>query len=88
MYRLNQVPYISEVEEPTSSSERLIFAQIADGDLRVFFCGILDERTEDGLVVVPNNEDFLDVADFGNCAEAVLDDGVTGDLEERLWYVN
>lgn len=76
------------MKETTSSPKRLVFAQVADGDLRVFFCSILNERAEDGFVVVTNDKDFLDVADFGNRAEAVLDNRVTSDFEKRLWYVN
>jgi len=76
--------YISEVEETTSSPESLVLAKITDGDLRVLFCGLLNERAEDGLVVVTNNKDLLDVANLGDGAEAVLENGVTGDFEERL----
>jgi len=85
---VNQFLYVSKVKETTSSSKRLVFAQVADGDLRVFFRSILDERTENGLVIVTNDEDLLDVVDLGDSAETVFDDGVTGDFEERLCDVN
>lgn len=44
----------------------------------------VDERLEDGFLVVADNEDFLDLRDVGDCAEAMLDDGVAGDREEGL----
>lgn len=45
---------------------------------------LLDEVAEDGLVVVADDEDFLDLGDFGDGGEAVGDDGVAGDFEEGL----
>jgi hypothetical protein len=45
----------------------------------------VDEGLEDRLFVVTDYEDFLDLGDLGDSAEAVLDDGVACDREERLW---
>jgi hypothetical protein len=45
----------------------------------------LNERAEDGFVVVADDEDFFDLFDFGDGAEAVLDDGVARDLEK--WFL-
>jgi hypothetical protein len=44
----------------------------------------VDEGLEDRLFVVANDEDFLDLRDTSNGAEAVLDYGVACDREERL----
>lgn len=48
------------------------------------FGRVLYEGAKNGLVVVADDEDFLDVANFGDCAEAVLDDGMACNLEERF----
>ena len=45
----------------------------------------VDEGLEDGFLIVADDKDFLDLGDVGDGAEAVLDYGVTGDGEERLW---
>lgn len=50
----------------------------------IFAVGVLDEVAEDGLVVVTNEEDLSDLGYSGDSIEAVLDDGLAGDLEERL----
>jgi hypothetical protein len=50
------------------------------------FCAVLNEVTEDRFIVISNNEHLLDLGDFGKGTEAVLDDGMTGDLEE--WFGN
>lgn len=49
--------------------------------MRVGARAVLDEVTEDGLIVVADNEDLADGRDFGDGGEAVGDDGVAGDLE-------
>ena len=36
------------------------------------------------ITSVPDDEDFLDLGDAGNSAEAVFDNGVTRDREEWL----
>jgi hypothetical protein len=45
---------------------------------------LLNEVTEDGLIVVADQKDFLNLGYFGNSSKAVLDYGVAGDVEERL----
>jgi hypothetical protein len=45
---------------------------------------LVDEGLEDGLFVVADDEDFLDLGDLGYGAEAMLDDGVAGDGKEGL----
>lgn len=44
----------------------------------------VDEGLEDGLLVVADDEDLLDLGDAGNGAEAVLDYRVACNGEERL----
>lgn len=44
----------------------------------------IDEGLEDGFLVVADNEDFFDLGNVGDCAEAVLDDGVACYREEGL----
>jgi hypothetical protein len=39
--------------------------------MRVCASAVLDEVAEDGLIVVTNNEDFVDLGKFGNGSEAV-----------------
>jgi hypothetical protein len=77
---------ITEVVQTTSGAESFVLAEILDGDRRELFGGVLDEVTEDRLVVVTDDVDLLDllVGDAGDRAEAVPDDGVTGDFEERF----
>lgn len=77
---------IAEVVETTSGTERLVLAEVLDGDGGELLGGVLDEVAEDRLIVVANDVDLLDllVRDAGDGAEAVPDDGVTGDLEEGL----
>lgn len=45
---------------------------------------VFDELAENGLVVVADNEDFFNLGDLGDGAEAVFYDRVAGDFEERL----
>lgn len=78
---------IAEVVQTTSSSQSLILSQVFDADVGEALGDVPDEVSEDGFVVVANNEDFLDFLDFGDRPEAVLDYGVAGDFEERLWVV-
>jgi hypothetical protein len=44
----------------------------------------VDEGLEDRLLVVADDEDFLDLGDVRDSAEAVLNYGVTCDRKERL----
>lgn len=77
---------IAEVIETSSGAEGLVFAKVADGDLRVGARAVFDEVAEDGLVVVADDEDFADFGDFGYGGEAVRDDGVAGDFKEGLGW--
>lgn len=56
--------------------------------MRVCARAVLNEVAEDGLIVVSNNEDLVDLGKFGDGSEAVRDDGVAGDFEEWLHLVN
>jgi hypothetical protein len=50
----------------------LVFSEVFNTDVGEIFRGVLNEVSEDGLVVVANDENFLDLRDFGNCCKAVL----------------
>jgi hypothetical protein len=77
---------ITEVVETTSSSKSLVLAQVLDSDGGELLGRVLDEVAEDGLVVVADDVDLLDllVGDASDRGEAVPDDRVTGDFEQRL----
>jgi hypothetical protein len=45
---------------------------------------LLDEVAENGLIIVADEEDLLDLGYFGDGTEAVLNYGVAGNVEERL----
>lgn len=70
--------------QAASSAEGFILAEVLDGDGGELLCRVLDEVAEDGLVVVTDDVDLLDllVGDAGDGAQAVPDDGVAGDFEE------
>lgn len=70
--------------QSTGGAECLVFSQVLDLELREFLGGVLDEVAEDIFFVVPDQDDFLDVVDFGHGFQAVPDDGMAGDVEERL----
>ncbi|KAI6757428.1 hypothetical protein HG531_003253 [Fusarium graminearum] len=80
---------ITEVVETTSGSKSLVLAQVLDGDAGELLGRVLDEVAEDGLVVVADDVDLLDllVGNAGDGGEAVPDDGVAGDFEQRLGQV-
>lgn len=78
---------ISEVIQTTGSAQRLVLAQISQVDAGELLGRVLDEVAEDGLVVVADDVDVLDLLDAGNGREAVPDDGVAGDFEEGLGEV-
>jgi hypothetical protein len=44
----------------------------------------IDERLKDGFFIVSDNEDFFDLGDLRDSTEAMLDDRVAGNREERL----
>ena len=62
---------VAEVVEATGGSESLVLAQVLQGNVRVCARAVLDEVAEDGLVVVSNNEDLVDLGKFGDGSEAV-----------------
>ena len=62
----------------------LVLAQVFCGDVGEGAGHVLDEVAEGGLVIVADDEDFLDLRYFGDSVEAVFYDRVAGDLEERL----
>lgn len=68
----------------TCCAQCLVFAEVFDAQLWEAIGDGVDERLEDGLLIVADNEDFLDLRDAGNGAEAVLDNWVACDREERL----
>lgn len=76
--------HIAEVVETACSAQCLVFSEVLDGELGEAVGDGVDEWLEDGLLVVADNEDFLDLRDVRNGTEAVLDDGVTGDGKEGL----
>jgi len=62
---------IAEVVKTSSGSECLILAQVLHGDLRVCAGAVLNEVAEYGLIVVTNDEDLVDLGEFGDGSEAV-----------------
>ena len=78
---------VTEVIETTSCSQGLIFSKVLDLDLGKFAGGVFDEVTEHALVVVPNDDDFSDIRDFGDGSQAVPDDGMASDIEEWLQHI-
>ena len=80
---------IAEVVETASGAEGLVLAQVLDGDGGELLGRVFDEVAEDGLVVVADDADLLDLLawDAGNGGEAMPDDGVSGDFEEGFGNV-
>lgn len=78
---------ISEVVQAAGGAQRLVLAQVSQVDAGELLGRVLDEVAEDGLVVVADDVDVLDLLDAGNGREAVPDDGVAGDFEEGLGEV-
>ena len=70
--------------EPACGAECLVFAQVADGDLRVYSPALFDKVSEHALVIVADYEDFADLGDLCYGGETVGDDFVAGNGEERL----
>jgi hypothetical protein len=71
--------------ETSRRAQGLVFPEVLDAQVREVVRDRVDEGLEDGLFVVADDEDFLDLGDLCNSAEAVLDNGVTCNGEERLW---
>jgi hypothetical protein len=72
------------VVETACRAEGLILAQVLDAQVGEVVRDRVDERLEHGLLVVADDEDLLDLGNVRDSAEAVLDDGVASDREERL----
>jgi hypothetical protein len=72
------------VVETTCRAQGLVLAQVLDAQLRPGGGDGVDEGLEDGLLIVSDDEDLLDLGDGCYSAEAVFDDGVAGDGEQRL----
>lgn len=75
---------ITEVVQATGSAKSLVFSQVFDGEIGEGGGGILEEVAEDGLVVVADEVYLVDRGDLGDGGQAVVDNGVTGDIEEGL----
>ena len=76
--------HVAEVVETARCAQRLVFAEVLNAQVRPAGRDGVDELLEDGLLVVADDEDLLDLGDVCDGAEAVLDYGVAGDGEERL----
>jgi len=72
------------VVETARRAQCLVFAEVLNAQVRPAGRDGVDELLEDGLLVVADDEDLLDLGDVCDGAEAVLDYGVAGDGEERL----
>lgn len=70
--------------QAAGGAQGLVLAQVLDGEVGEVGGGILDEVAEDGLVVVADEVDLVYGGDFGDGGQAVVDDGVAGDVEEGL----
>lgn len=80
-FRLAFQDGIAEVVETASGSQRGVFSQVLDLQLRELLGRVLDEITEDGLVIVTDQNNFPESRNLRNSLEAMVDDGVAGDLE-------
>ena len=67
--------------ETASGTQCLIFSQILNAQVWKLLARILDEVSEDGFVVVSNQNDFAETGDFGDGFEGVGNDWVAGDFE-------
>lgn len=70
--------------QAAGGAQGLVLAQVLDGEVGEIGGGILDEVAENGLVVVADEVDLVYGGDFGDGGQAVVDDGVAGDVEEGL----
>lgn len=75
---------IAEVVQAAGGAQGLVFPQVLELDVGEIVGGFLDEVAENRLVVVADDEDLLDLGDLCDGAEAVLYNGVSGDVEKRL----
>lgn len=75
---------VAEVVQATGGAQGLVLAQVLDGEVWEVGGGIFDEIAEDGLVIIADEVDLVYGGDFGDGGQAVVDDGVAGDIEEGL----
>ena len=73
--------------ESACGAQSLVLAKIADGHVGVVSAAVFDDIAEDGLVVVADDEDFFDFGNLSDGGEAMGDDCVAGNREERLEVV-
>jgi hypothetical protein len=80
---------IAEVVQTAGCSKSLVLAEVLDGNGGELLGRVLDEVAEDGLVVVADDVDLLNllVGDAGDRGQAVPDDRVASDFEQRLGQV-
>jgi hypothetical protein len=70
--------------ETAGSAQRCVFTEVQDAKLGELLRSIFDEVTEDGLIVVANQDDFVDIGDFRKGLEAMVDNWMPGDFKKRL----
>jgi hypothetical protein len=75
---------VAEVVEAAGRTQRLVLAEVFDRQARELLRRIFDEVAEDALLVVSDQVDLLNGLDFLNCGQAVPDDGVARNVEQRL----
>lgn len=75
---------IAEVVQAACGAQGLIFAQVLQLDVGEVVGGFLDEVAEYRLIVVANNENLLNLRELRDRAEAMVYDGVAGNVEKRL----
>lgn len=75
---------VAEVIQATGSAKGLVLAKVLDRKLGELGRRIFDEVAEDRLFVVSDQVDLVDRGDFVDGSQAVPDDGVAGNIEERL----
>jgi hypothetical protein len=74
------------VVETSCRAERLILPEVLDAEVREVVRDGVDKGLEDGFLVVADDEDFFDFGNARDSTEAVLNNGVACDREERLSY--
>ncbi len=70
--------------ESSSCSQSLVFAQVVDSDLWEFLRGVFDEVAEDRLVILSDHADFFDVRYLCDGGEAMPNNRMPSNFEERL----
>jgi hypothetical protein len=69
------------VVQAACCAQSLVFSEVLDAQLRKGCRNGVDEGLENGLVVVADYEDLLDLGDFCDSSEAMFDYWVAGDGE-------